>query len=64
FMVVVLGGVQSLIGTVASSAILGELTGFLAFYSNDTMAKVLVFCAIVIVIRFRPQGLFAAKVRS
>jgi len=64
FMVVVLGGVQSLVGTVASSAILGELTGFLAFYSNDTMAKVLVFCAIVVLIRFRPQGLFAAKVRT
>ncbi len=64
FMVVVLGGVESLIGTVASSVILGELTGFLAFYSNDTLAKVLVFLAIVVLIRFRPQGLFAAKVRS
>jgi urea transport system permease protein len=64
FMVVVLGGVESLVGTVISSAILGELTGFLAFFSNDTMAKVLVFVAIVILIRFRPQGLFAAKVRS
>lgn len=64
FMVVVLGGVQSLVGTVASSVMLGELTGFLAFYSNDTMAKVLVFCAIVVVIRFRPQGLFSARVRS
>lgn len=64
FMVVVLGGVGSLTGTVASSAILGELTGFLAFYSNDTMAKALVFLAIVVVIRFRPQGLFAAKVRT
>ncbi len=64
FMVVVLGGVESLIGTVASSVILGELTGFLAFYSNDTLAKVLVFLAIVVLIRFRPQGLFAAKIRS
>lgn len=64
FMVVVLGGVESLIGTVASSAILGELTGFLAFYSNDTIAKVLVFMAVVVLIRFRPQGLFAAKVRT
>lgn len=64
FMVVVLGGVQSLVGTVASSILLGQLTGFLAFYSNDTMAKVLVFCAIVVVIRYRPQGLFAGKVRS
>ena len=64
FMVVVLGGVESLIGTIASSAILGQLNGFLAFYSNDTIAKALVLLAIVVVIRFRPQGLFAAKVRT
>ncbi len=64
FMVVVLGGVESLLGTIASSAILGQLTGFLAFFSNDTIAKALVLLAIVILIRFRPQGLFAAKVRT
>jgi urea transport system permease protein len=64
FMVVVLGGVESLVGTIASSAILGELTGFLAFFSNDTIAKALVLLAIVILIRFRPQGLFAARVRA
>jgi len=64
FMVVVLGGVESLVGTIASSVILGQLNGFLAFYSNDTIAKALVFLSIVIVIRFRPQGLFAAKVRG
>lgn len=63
FMVVVLGGVESLIGTVGSSVILGELTGFLAFYSNDTIAKALALLAIVVLIRFRPQGLFARKVR-
>jgi len=38
FMVVVLGGVQSLFGTVASSALLGELTAFIAYVSNDTIA--------------------------
>lgn len=64
FMVVVLGGVESLVGTVASAGILGELTGFLAFYSNDTIAKALVLMAIVVLIRFRPQGLFARHVRS
>lgn len=64
FMVVVLGGVESLIGTVASSLILGELTGFLAFYSNDTMAKALALLAIVVLIRFRPQGLFSKNVRT
>lgn len=64
FMVVVLGGTQSLLGTLASSGILGELSGFIAFYSNDTIAKALVLLAIVVLIRFRPQGLFTARVRA
>ena len=64
FMVVVLGGTQSLMGTLASSGILGELTGFLAFLSNDTIAKAVVLLAIVVLIRFRPQGLFTARVRA
>ena len=60
----VLGGVQSLFGTVASAVTLGELTGSLAYWSNDTIAKALVLLAIIVLIRFRPQGLFASKVRS
>ena len=64
FMVVVLGGVESLLGTVASSVILGEMNGFIAFFSNDTMAKATVFLAIVVLIRFRPQGLFSTKIRG
>jgi urea transport system permease protein len=64
FFVVVLGGVQSLFGTVASSVLLGQLSGVLAFWQNDTIAKALVLVAIVILIRFRPQGLFATRVRT
>ena len=30
---------------------------------NDTMAKALVFFGVVLLIRFRPQGLFAVKMR-
>ena len=64
FMVVVLGGVESLIGTVASSGIIGGLSGSIAYYFNDTIAKAVVLLAIVVLIRFRPQGLFSARVRS
>lgn len=63
FMVVVVGGVQSLLGTVASAGMLGEVSGALAFLTNDTLAKALVFFGVVILIRFRPQGLFAVKMR-
>ena len=64
FMVVVLGGVQSLAGTVASAFILGELSGGIAFLQNDTVAKTIVLLAIVVLIRFRPEGLFTARVRA
>lgn len=64
FMVVVLGGVESLVGTLASSAIIGEMSGILAFVSNDTIAKALVLLVIIVLIRFRPQGLFSARVRA
>ncbi len=64
FMVVVLGGVQSLAGTVASAFILGELSGGIAFLQNDTVAKAIVLLAIVVLIRFRPEGLFTTRVRA
>ncbi|MCP1200592.1 urea ABC transporter permease subunit UrtB [Notoacmeibacter sp. MSK16QG-6] len=64
FFVVVLGGVQSLFGTVASSFILGQLSGVLAYWQNDTIAKALVLLIIVVLIRFRPQGLFVTRVRT
>jgi urea transport system permease protein len=64
FMVVVLGGVQSLVGAVASAFVLGQMTGVIAFLENDTVARALVLLAIVVVIRFRPEGLFTMKVRA
>jgi len=64
FFVVVLGGVQSLFGTAASALLLGEMTAWLGFYWNDTIAKAVVLLVIIVLIRFRPQGLFSFKVRS
>ena len=64
FLIVVLGGVESLMGTVFSAIILGELSSILSFHSNDTIAKALVLLAIVVLIRFRPQGLFSSRSRN
>ncbi len=63
FLVVVTGGVQSLFGTVASAGLLGEMSGWFAFLWNDTLARALVFFLVVVLIRFRPQGLFAMQMR-
>lgn len=64
FMVVVLGGVESLLGTAASSLIIGESSSFLASFSNDTLAKALVLIIIIVILRFKPQGLFTKRIRS
>ena len=63
FLVVVSGGVQSLFGTVASAGIIGELSGGFAYFWNDTLARALLFFLVVVLIRFRPQGIFAMPLR-
>lgn len=64
FIVVVVGGVGSLFGLVMSSALVGEMESILGYLLNDTTAKVLIFLAVIAVIRVRPSGLFASKVRE
>ncbi|MCI1931056.1 MAG: urea ABC transporter permease subunit UrtB [Clostridia bacterium] len=63
FMTVVVGGVQSLIGAAFSSTIIGEGRTVLAGVSNDTWAKIMIFLAVIILIRFKPEGLFAKERR-
>lgn len=63
FLVVVLGGVHSLLGTVASSYVIGQADAVLASWSDDTIAKAIVFFGIVVLIRLFPEGLFAMRIR-
>jgi urea transport system permease protein len=63
FIVVVVGGVSSLVGAVASSAVLGQVNAFVAWVSNDVIARAVLFALAIIIIRFRPQGLFTVKSR-
>jgi urea transport system permease protein len=64
FMVVVLGGVGQLAGTVISAFGLGSIAKFLEPWSGAVMAKILVLVFIILFIQRRPQGLFALKGRS
>ncbi|MGF6935457.1 urea transport system permease protein [Paraburkholderia sp. UCT70] len=63
FMVVVLGGAGSLVGTVVSSLALGEINQFIEPFYGAVAAKVAVLLLIVLIIQKRPQGLFALKTR-
>jgi urea transport system permease protein len=64
FMVVVLGGVGQLAGTVYAALGLGVLNKFLEGWSGAVLAKIMVLAFIIIFIQKRPQGLFAMKGRS
>jgi urea transport system permease protein len=64
FMVVVLGGVGQLIGTVVAALGLGVINKFLEGVAGAVLAKIMVLVFIVVFIQKRPQGLFAVKGRS
>jgi len=63
FMVVVLGGVGSIAGTAFGSFLIGESKQLLSIASTETIAKIAVFLLIIMVIRFKPEGLLSRKRR-
>jgi len=63
FMVVVLGGVGQLAGTVYAAMGLGIANKFLEAWSGAVLAKIALLVFIIVFIQKRPQGLFALKGR-
>jgi urea transport system permease protein len=63
FLVVVMGGVGSLLGSVFSAGILGEINGLVAAATNDILARAVVFGVVIAIIILKPKGLFALKGR-
>lgn len=64
FMVVVLGGVGQLTGTVAAAMGLGVVNTLLEGVAGAVLAKIAVLVAIILFIQKRPQGMFVLKGRS
>lgn len=63
FMVVVFGGAASLLGTIASAFSIAQAQSILEFFISGSMAKVYTLFALVLILMFKPEGLFASKVR-
>jgi urea transport system permease protein len=63
FLVVVFGGAQSLLGTVASALTISQSQSALEFFLTGSMAKVLTLLIVIGLLMLRPQGLFVMKVR-
>ena len=64
FMVVVLGGVGNLSGTIVGAFGLGILNKFLEPFIGAVLGKILILVFIILFIQKRPQGLFALKGRT
>jgi urea transport system permease protein len=64
FMVVVLGGVGQLAGTIAAAAGLGLANKALEPFAGAVLAKIVVLVFIILFIQRRPQGLFALRGRA
>jgi urea transport system permease protein len=63
-MVVVLGGVGQLAGTVYAALGLGFVNKLIESWQGAVIAKILVLVFIVVFIQKRPQGMFAVKGRA
>ena len=63
FLVVVMGGLGSLLGTALSAGLLGEINGYVSSLTTDVVARAAVFAVLILIIIFRPKGLFSSAGR-
>jgi len=63
FIVVVFGGVESLLGTYTSAFTIAQMQSWLEFALTGSMAKATILVCVIVALYFRPNGLFALKVR-
>ncbi|MGW3662430.1 urea ABC transporter permease subunit UrtB [Streptomyces sp. NPDC005141] len=64
FLVIVVGGIGQLKGSVIVAFVLGALQSVLEYSTTVSVAKVLVLVAIVAFLQWRPQGLYTLRTRS
>ncbi|WP_217575966.1 urea ABC transporter permease subunit UrtB [Streptomyces sp. GbtcB7] len=64
FLVVVVGGIGQLKGSVITAFALGVLQSVLEYSTTVSVAKVIVLVAIVAFLQWRPQGLYTLRTRS
>lgn len=58
FIVVIIGGLGSLRGTVVAALLIGVSDGVISVFFSPTLAKIIATLVVAMVLVFRPQGLF------
>jgi branched-chain amino acid transport system permease protein len=63
FIVVIIGGLGSLRGTLVAALLIGLSDGIISMFFSPTLAKIIATLAVALVLVFRPQGLFGVAAR-
>lgn len=63
FIVVIIGGLGSIQGTVLAAVLIGLSDGIMSVFFSPTLAKVVSTLLVALVLVFRPEGLFGKKAR-
>ncbi|CDX27075.1 Inner-membrane translocator [Mesorhizobium sp. ORS 3324] len=63
FIVVIIGGLGSLRGTVVAAILIGLSDGIISVFFSPTLAKIIATLVVAMVLVFRPQGLFGTAPR-
>ena len=63
FIVVIIGGLGSLRGTVVAALLIGVSDGIISVFFSPTLAKIIATLLVALVLVFRPQGLFGTAAR-
>jgi branched-chain amino acid transport system permease protein len=58
FIVVIIGGLGSLRGTLVAAVLIGMADGIISVFFSPTLAKIIATLVVAMVLVFRPQGLF------
>ena len=63
FMTVVVGGVGRIVGCITGSTVIGVGGPVFEFFTSASLGKVLIFIVVVIILQFRPKGIFSISSR-
>ena len=61
FIVVIIGGLGSIRGTIVAALLIGLSDGIISVFFSPTLAKIIATLLVAFVLVFRPQGLFGKK---
>ncbi|MRR17790.1 MAG: branched-chain amino acid ABC transporter permease, partial [Deltaproteobacteria bacterium] len=61
FVVVILGGYNSLVGSLVAGLIIGLIEGFSGFFISPHLKEVVYFVLFIFILIFRPTGLFGKR---